>query len=63
MKVRGLVRSDRALGDRFITKGRLDLNDLIKKRSLEKKIDLKSNLIIFSGVTTIAIVVFIIIIL
>ena len=63
MKVRGFVRSDRALGDHFITKGRLDLNDLIKKRSLEKKIDLKSNLIIFSGVTTIVTVVFIIIIL
>jgi len=63
MKVQGFVKSDRALGDRFITKGRLDLNDLIKKRSLEKKIDLKSNLIIFSGVTIIAIVVFIIIIL
>ena len=63
MKVQGHVRSDRALGDRFITKGRLDLNDLIKRRQLENKIDRKTNLIIFSGATTIAAVVFIILIL
>jgi len=63
MKVQGHVRSERALGDRFITKGRLDLNDLIKRRQLEKKIDRKTNLIIFSGATTIATVVFIILIL
>ena len=63
MKVQGHVRSDRALEDRFITKGRLDLNDLKKRRQLEKKIDRKTNLIIFSGATTIAVVVFIILIL
>ena len=63
MKVQGHVRSDRALGDRFITKGRLDLNDLIKRRQLEKKIDRKTNLIIFSGATTLAAVVLIILIL
>ena len=63
MKVQSHVRSDRALEDRFITKGRLDLNDLKKRRQLEKKIDRKTNLIIFSGATTIATVVFIILIL
>ena len=63
MKVQGHVRSDRALEDRFITKGRLDLKDLKKRRQLEKKIDRKTNLIIFSGATTIAAVVFIILIL
>ena len=63
MKVQGHVRSERALGDRFITKGRLDLNDLIKRRQLENKIDRKTNLIIFSGATTIAAVVLIILIL
>ena len=63
MKVQGHVRSDSALGDRCITKGRLDLNDLIKRRQLENKIDRKINLIIFSGATTIAAVVFIILIL
>ena len=63
MKVQGHVGSDRALGDRFVTKGRLDLNDLIKRRQLENKINRKTNLIIFSGATTIAAVVFIILIL
>ena len=63
MKVQGHVRSDSALGDRYITKGRLDLNDLIKRRQLEKKIDQKNNLIIFSVATTIAAVVFTILIL
>ena len=63
MKVQGHVRSDSALGDRYITKGRLDLNDLIKRRQLENKIDRKTNLIIFSGATTLAAVVLIIFIL
>ena len=63
MKVQGHVRSDSALGDRYITKDRLDLNDLIKRRQLENKIDRKTNLIIFSGATTIAAVVLIILIL
>ena len=63
MKVQGHVRSDSALGDRYITKGRLDLNDLIKRRQLEKNIDQKTNLLIFSGATAIAAVVFIILIL
>ena len=63
MKVQGHVRSDRALEDRFITRGRLDLNDLIKRRQLETKIDRKANLLIFSGATTIAAVVFIILVL
>ena len=61
MKVQGHVRSDSALGDRYITKGRLDLNDLIKRRQLENKIDRKTNLIIFSGATTIAAAVVLII--
>ena len=63
MKVQSHVGRDRAVEDRFITKGRLDLNDLIKRRQLEKKIDRKTNLLIFSGATAIAAVVFIILIL
>ena len=63
MKAQSHVGRDRAVEDRFITKGRLDLNDLIKKRQLEKKIDQKTNLIIFSGATTLAAVVLIILIL
>ena len=63
MKAQSHVARERTLRDRFITKGRLDLNDLIKRRQLEKKIDRKTNLIIFSGATTIAAVVFVILIL
>ena len=63
MKVESHVRSDRALEDRFIAKSRLDLNDLIKRRQLEKKSDQKTNLLIFSGASAIAAVVFIILIL
>tara|TARA_B110000014_G_scaffold128638_1_gene88685 strand:+ start:33 stop:224 length:192 start_codon:yes stop_codon:yes gene_type:complete len=63
MKVHNHAGSDRALGDRFISKDRLDLNDLIKRRQLEKKIDRKTNLLIFSGATAVATIVFIILIL
>ena len=59
----GDVRSVRAAEARLITRGRLDLNDLIKRRQLEKKNDQKTNLLIFSGATTVAVVVFIILIL
>jgi len=63
MKVQGYLGSDKVLEDHFITKGRLDLNDIIKRRQVEKKIDRKTNLVIFSGATTVAAVVFIILIL
>ena len=43
--------------DRFAVKARLDLNDLLRRRMEEKKIDKKANLIIFSSVATIAVVV------
>ena len=62
MKAQSHVGRDRAVEDRLITKGRLDLNDLIKRRQLEKKIDRKTDLIIFSGATAIVTVVFIILI-
>ena len=39
MKVQSHVERDRTVEDRFITKGRLDLNDLIKRRQLEKETD------------------------
>ena len=63
MKAQSHVGRDRAVEDRFIMKGRLDLNDLKKRRQLEKKIDQKNNLIIFTGVTSIAAIVFVILIL
>ena len=63
MKAQSHVRSYRPVESRFIAKSRLDLNDLKKRRQLEKKIDQKNNLIIFSGATTIAAAVFVILIL
>ena len=63
MKVQSHVERESALEDRFDIKERLDLNDLIKRRQLEKKIDQKNNLLIFSGSTAVAAIVFIILIL
>ena len=63
MRIQEDARSDGALEGRFITRGRLNLNDLRQRNQLEKKNDRKTNLLIFSGATTIAAVVFIILIL
>ena len=43
--------------DRFASKARLNLNDLLKRRLDEKKIDKKTNLLIISSATTVAAVV------
>ena len=43
--------------DRFATKARLNLNDLLKRRSEERQVDKKTNLIIVSSATAIAAVV------
>ena len=37
MKVQSRAGRDRTAEDHFITKDKLDLNDLIKRRQLEKK--------------------------
>ena len=52
-----------SLKDAFVSKVRLNLNDLLKRRQEERNMDKKTNLLIFSGATTIAAVVFIILIL
>ena len=46
--------------DRFAVKARLNLNDLLKRRMAEKKVDKKTNYIIFSGVSALAVVVLLI---
>ena len=51
------LEENNAITDRFATKARLNLNDLLKRRSEEKQVDKKTNLIILSGVTGIAAVV------
>ena len=46
--------------DRFATKARLNLNDLLRRGSEEKKVDKKTNLLILSGASAVAAVVFVI---
>ena len=43
--------------DDLNAKIRLNLNDLLKKRQEEKKVDKKTNLLVFSGATAVAVVV------
>ena len=43
--------------ERFEVKTRINLNDLLKKRTEENKIDKKTNLLIFSGTVVAASVV------
>ena len=45
------------LKDAFVSKVRLSLNDLLKRRQEEKNMDKKTNLIIFSGTVAVAAVV------
>ena len=40
--------------NRFAVKARLNLNDLLRRRSEEKQVDKKTNLIIVSSVTAVA---------
>ena len=41
----------------YIAKARLNVNDLIKRRQEEKKIDKKTNILIFSGAAAVSVVV------
>tara|TARA_B100000029_G_C16763388_1_gene662725 strand:- start:156 stop:374 length:219 start_codon:yes stop_codon:yes gene_type:complete len=43
--------------DRFAVKARLNLNDLLRRRSEEKQVDKKTNLIIVSSLTVVAAVI------
>ena len=54
------LEENSTITDRFATKARLNLNDLLKRRSKEKQIDKKTNLIILSSVTGVAAVVLLI---
>ena len=49
-----------SLPDRFAVKTRLNLNDLLRRKSDEKKVDKRTNLIIFSSVSAVALVVLLI---
>ena len=46
-----------SLKDAFVSKVRLNLNDLLKRRQEERNVDKKTNLLIFSGAVAVAAVV------
>ena len=48
------------ISDRFAVKTRLNLNDLLKRRTEEKRIDKKTNLIVLSSAAAVAMVVLLI---
>ncbi len=52
-----LEEENNSVSDRFEVKARLNLNDLLKRRSEERQVDKKTNLIIVSSATAIAAVV------
>lgn len=50
----------RSFQDNAEIKARLNLNDLLQQRQKEKKLDKKTNLLIFSGATAVATIVIVI---
>ncbi len=58
-KVEKLDRDDH-ISDRFAAKSRLNLNDLLRRRTEEKQIDKKENLIILSSAATLVVIVLLI---
>ena len=54
------LEGDSLESDRFSTKARLNLNDLLRRRSQERKVDKKANLLIITCVSAVAAVVFLI---
>jgi hypothetical protein len=56
-KVRDLHNIEGSLKDTFVSRVRLNLNDLLKRRQEEKNVDKKTNLLIFSGTVAVAAVV------
>ena len=56
-RVRDRHNIEGLLKNAFVSKVRLNLNDLLKKRQEEKNMDKKTNLLIFSSVAAIAVVV------
>ena len=56
----GKLDRDDHISDRYAVKTRLNLNDLLRRRIEEKKIDKKANLIILSSAATVVAVVLLI---
>lgn len=55
-KLRKLAESESSR-DRFGAKNRINLNDLLRKRVEERKVDKKTNILIFSSATAVALVI------
>ena len=56
----GKLDRDDHISDRFAVRARLNLNDLLRRRTEEKQIDKKANLIILSSAATVVAVVLLI---
>ena len=54
------LEEDNSVSDRFTVKARLNLNELLRRRSEEKQVDKKTNLIIISCTTAVAAVILLI---
>ena len=54
------LEEDNSESSRFAVKARLNLNDLLRRRSEEKQVDKKTNLIIISCTTAVAAVILLI---
>lgn len=52
--VNKLSDEEHAFAERYTTKVRTNINDLLNKRLEERKVDKKTNLIIFSGAAAVA---------
>ena len=60
IKVDDRNNENRPFRSNLVENTRLDVNDLMKKRQEEKRVDKKTNILIFSGVTAVAAVVLVI---
>ena len=57
VKIENQGNGYKPLGSDFIAKTRLNVNELMRRRQEEKRIDKKTNILIFSGAVTVLTVV------
>jgi len=60
LKANKLKEESNSLENNFLSKPKLNVNDLLQRRKDEKAEDKKSNLFIITGVTTVAAVILVI---
>ena len=59
-KFKKLSRESASLENNFVTKARLNVNDLLQRRKAERAEDKKINLIIVAGISSVAAVILIV---